>query len=333
MAERFGIAEDGTDVLRVVIERDGLTVNLLTLGAVLQDMRLTGHDHPLVLGYPDLQPYLRNPNYFGATVGRFANRLRNGMAEIDGKPFQMDRNTPQGHQLHGGRDGTATHNWNIAESAPTHVSFDLRLEDGHMGFPGALDVRAIYRILPEQTLEIEICAQTDAPTLCSFAHHSYFNLNGDRTVKGHKLKVLADTFLPVHNDGIPTGKIADVSGTSLDFRTGRVLGDEPIYDHNLCLSDHRGDLRHVAELTGTGNGVALSLATTEPGLQVYTGQGIEQGGAIGLNGAPYGPGAGVALEPQLWPDAPNNTGFPPATLEPGQVYRQVSQFSFRKPVF
>ncbi|MBU2994615.1 aldose epimerase family protein [Octadecabacter sp. 1_MG-2023] len=329
--EVFGVAADGSEVQRISIERDGLRACLISQGATLQDLRLAGHNSPLVLGYPSLQPYLKNPNYFGATVGRFANRLKGGVADIAGQPHLMDRNTTEGHHIHGGHDGTATLNWEVAEHSSTHVQFETRLADGHMGFPGSMDVQAIYRILPAQTLEIEITATTTATTLCSFAHHSYFNLDGGRTIDGHRLRVLAGEYLTVEPDGIPTGDIADVINTRFDFRSGRSVEPSNGLDHNFCLSDQRRDLHPAAELTGADGRVTMLVATTEPGLQIYDGQGIGGANAAGLIGTTYGPRSGLAIEPQLWPDAPHNPLFPSAELHPDDVYRQVSQFSFTQP--
>lgn len=294
----------------------------------MQDLRLAGHAGPLVLGYPELTPYLENTDYFGATVGRYANRIREGAAVIDGRRYLLDRNTPQGHHLHGGAAGTAAKNWRVSETSATHVSFKTLLAEGHMGFPGALEVQVTYRLLPAQTMEVEITAQTDAPTLCSFAHHSYFNLGNTPTIEGHRLRIEADAYLPVDTDTLPTGEVADVAGTALDFRAGAHLGENDRFDHNLCLAPARRGLTRVAQLEGAA--VTLTLATTEPGLQVYTADGIAAGGAVGLDGAAYGPRAGIALEPQLWPNAPNHPQFPSAMLRPGETYRQVSRYRYSK---
>lgn len=324
----FGQAADGSEVQRYVIARDGLRACLISQGAVLQDLRLAGHAGPLVLGYPDLEPYLENPAYFGAIVGRYANRIRDGVAMIDGREYQLDRNTPQGHLLHGGAAGTAAKNWMVSDTSATHVSFETSLAAGDMGFPGRLGVQVTYRLLPAQTMEVEITARTDAPTLCSFAHHSYFNLGNAPTITGHRLTVDADAYLPVDEDTLPTGEVAAVADTDMDFRAGVTLDDHSSFDHNLCLAPERRALTPVARLEAAG--VSLSLATTEPGLQVYTADGIAPGGDVGLGGVAYGPRAGIALEPQLWPDAVNHPRFPSALLRAGETYRQVSRYSFSK---
>jgi len=322
----FGTTPDGTSVQRITLSNGELTAAILTRGALLQDLRLDGHPYPLVLGYPDLPPYVQNPYYFGATIGRFANRLRNGIAMIDGTRHQLDRNTPQGHHIHGGREGTTHANWQIVDHSETATLLATRLPDGHMGFPGTLDVTVGFQLCAGPTLEIEITARTDAPTLCSFAHHSYFNLDGTATIDRHRLIVNATKYLPTDPDGLPTGDVRDVAGTAFDFRLGRTLLSDHPHDHNLCLATQRQPLSEAATLIGE-TGLQMRMITTEPGLQIYTGDGIAAD-TPGLLNMSYGPRSGVALEPQLWPDAPNHPAFPSATLFPGEAYRQVTQLSF-----
>lgn len=319
---------DGTPIHQINLNRDGLSVSLLSLGATLQDLRLEPHAHSLVLGYRDVTQYLTNPNYFGATVGRFANRLQHGRASDFDAGFQADINTPFGHLLHGGRDGTNLRNWQISDRSNHHVYFSTTLPDGHMGFPGNLTVTTQYALLENQILQIQITAQTDAATLCSFAHHSYFNLTGLPDISGHTLCVDADHYLPIDEGGIPSGGIPSVLNTEFDFRTPRAVTLSQPIDHNLCLAHQRRPLQKVARLTAANQTISVDLATTEVGLQVYTGHGIAASGATGNNGLAYVPCAGIALEPQLWPDAPNNKGFPSALLLPDETYQQVTQFRF-----
>jgi aldose 1-epimerase len=329
----LGKHPDGTPVLQVELERDGLSVKLLSIGATLQDLRCAPHKHALVLGYPDPMLYLDNPNYFGSTVGRFANRLCSGKAFLMDKPIQVEIDPETGHHLHGGSEGAAAQNWVLAGHSKVHAQFELRLPDGHMGFPGQLTTRLTYTLLPSKTLEIDIKAQTDMPTFCSFAHHSYFNLTGNAGITGHQLQVDAQAYVPVDAQCIPTGQVLDVIGTDFDFRHARDVSPNCPLDHNLCLSNARRKMQPVATLTALNASVSkenlsMHIATTEPGLQVYTGHGIALGGPLGHNGVSYGPCAGLALEPQIWPDAPNHDGFPTAMLMPNEVYHQVSQFKF-----
>ncbi len=329
MIETWGNAGDGTKVRRVEIGRDGMRARLISLGAALQDLRLEGHAPPLVLGYPNLDPYRKNTNYFGAIVGRYANRIAKASAIIDNRRHRFDRNFLGRHILHGGRDGSAARNWQLVDHGPRHAVFADTLPDGHMGFPGNLRVRVVYRIEPLHSLEIEISARTDATTPCNFAAHSYFNLDGQPGISQHWIKVHADRYLPSDTEGIPVSGPAPVSRTRFDLRTAQALchgGTYASLDTNYCVSDKSGDLRPVALLGSRRSGLSLAVSSTEPGLQVYTGQAIAPDGPIGLTGRRYGPFAGVALEPQGWPDSPNHKEFPDTLLRSGQQYRQVSRY-------
>jgi len=320
---------DKARIQQIKLDREGLSISLLSLGATLQELRLEPRAHSLVLGYRNIAQYRTNPNYFGATVGRFANRLRHGRAADFNAAFRADINTPFGHHLHGGRDGTSQRNWQISDRSEHHVDFTTTLPDGHMGFPGNLTVTTQYSLMQDHVLQIQITAQSDAPTLCSFAHHSYFNLTGQPDISGHTLCVDTGHYLPVDEGGIPLGDIADVLDTKFDFRTPRAVTLLHPIDHNLCLSHQRRPLQKAATLAAPTQNISMDICTTEPGLQIYTGHGISADGATGNNGEVYVPFAGIALEPQLWPDAPNHAGFPSALLLPDETYQQVSQFRFR----
>lgn len=331
MMREFGILPDGRPVLQATISGHGLRVSVITLGASVQDIRLQGVDHPLVLGFPTLEPYLGAGRYMGAIVGRYANRIAHGRAILDGQELHLDRNQAGRHMLHGGHDGSGTRNWMLAATAPDMVALADLLPAGHMGFPGAMLVRAIYQILPGPTLMLTLLATSDALTLCNFAQHSYFNLDGAPSVAGHSLHVPAQDWLPVDAEMIPLGPPAPVAGTHLDFRKPVRLGtrlDGPAIDHNLCLSQRRRIYPQKAATLRAGR-VSMNLRSTEPGLQVYTANHFAPG-ATGIGGAPYGRHAGVALESQIWPDAPNHADYPSAVLQPGQIYRQITLLSFQR---
>ena len=327
----FGETAGGSPVQRVRISGQGLTVWVLTWGAVVQDLRLEGVPHPLVLGFPRFPPYLESAAYFGAIVGRLANRIADGRARIAGRVHRLDRNDGGRHTLHGGADGSGCRLWRLEDAGEDFVTLRCTLPDGHMGFPGTLDAAATYRITSGPALALDLSAETDAETLCGLAHHSYFNLDGAGRIHDHWLKIAADAVLPVDEEQIPTGEVMKVEGTAFDFRTARRIGAAGIaYDHNFCLSEDRRPLREVAELSGPRSGLTLTLATTEPGLQVYTAATLSSGATPGLTGTPYGPYAGVALEPQVWPDALNQPWSVTARLRPGEVYRQRSVFRFSR---
>lgn len=329
---RFGVLPDGREVHSTMLSAHGLSISAMTWGASLHDLRLKGVDHPLVLGFPTLAPYLTpEGRYFGAIVGRAANRIAGGKAVIDGNPFQLDRNEADRTTLHGGGDGTGQRNWKRVDLGPGHVSFADHLPDGHMGFPGAMLVRATYRILPGPELEISILATATDSTVCNFAQHGFFNLDNAASIANHRLYSPARHYLPVDDDLIPLGAPVSVQGTQMDFSEPTRLGDRldgPLIDHNLCVYPEKSRYpRHVATLRARA--VQMRIESTEPGLQVYAGAHIRTK-ATGIGGAPYGPYAGIALESQLWPDAPNQPGYPSAILPFGQIYRQTTTLRFSR---
>jgi aldose 1-epimerase len=331
MRQIFGTLADGRKVERVRLEKNGLRAWIITRGAALQDLRLDRFTHPLVLGFDRLEDYLEHPRYFGANVGRFANRLNQGKVHISGRDYQLDLNERGIQTLHGGSDGSGNRLWKIEELGESHVILSDRLPDMHMGFPGALEVTLKYEIGPGPCLEIEICAQSDQDTLCNFAHHSYFNLDGSDTILDHHLQIEADTILAIDENKIPTGDLRNVAGTPFDFRKSRPVSwqGKPFgYDHNYCLSNARREPRAVAHLHGPGSDLTMTIITTEPGLQVFDGANtvsISQGHL----GRLYKSNAGIAMEPQCWPDAPNQDNFPSAELAAGAKYRQLTRFKFR----
>ena len=325
----FGTTPEGQSVQRVTISGGGLEARVLTYGATVQDLRLDGVDHPLVLGSPTLEPYLDEMRYFGALVGRFANRIGRGRFDLDGQTYQVPCNWLGRHALHGGSVGAGQRLWTVGDLADDRVVLELQLEDGEMGFPGKLRASVAISLPGDGVLAFEIRAETDAATPCSFAHHGFFNLDGTADISAHELEVKADSYLPVDADLIPTGDVAPVRGTRFDFRGPRPIGTEGV-DHNFCLSHAQRPIRPVAALRSPKNGLSMAVETTETGLQVYDGAYIPTTGLAGLAGRRYGPFGGIALETQSWPDAPNKPNFPPAILRPGETYRHDVRYVFRK---
>lgn len=316
----FGLTPEGKEIHAFELAGGGLTARILTWGGILQDLRLDGVPYSLVLGFADLECYLNSKAYLGANVGRFANRIANGQAKIAGRAYQLDGNFLGKHLLHGGRAGADRQIWKPVSYTENTLSLELVLADGHMGFPGELTVSLHYRLLADACLELEFIARTTTPTLCSFAHHSYFNLDGAGSIQNHCLQIQAEQYLPVDAEAIPTGEIAAVEHTAFDFRKLKPINwQQAHYDHNFCISHQPQALREVAYLQGK-KGIGMHLLTTEPGLQFYDGAYLDSG---------YAPYAGLALEPQAWPDAPNHVHFPSAELRPEQIYRQVSQYWFK----
>ncbi len=218
------------------------------------------------------------------------------------------------------------------DSSATRATFQLVLPDGAHGFPGNRTLTATYNVR-DTSLRLTLTATTDAPTLMNLANHSYWRLDDTPTVAGHTLKIAADRFLPATpEDVLPNGEIAQVAGTRFDYRQGRALnaGNDGLLDTNFCLSDTRQPLRPVAWLTGP-SGLKMQMATTEPGLQVFDGHILNLPQYPGNDGLPYVAYAGVALEAQFWPDAPNNPAFPSIILRPGDDWEQVTTWSFSAP--
>lgn len=320
--QAFGVSPEVQTVHRFELTGGGLSACILTWGGVLQDLRLEGLPYSLVLNFPDLAGYLNSQAYIGGNVGRFANRIAQGRAQIAGHTYQLDRNFLGKHLLHGGSLGADRQVWTVVAYTTNTLSLQLILADGEMGFPGELTVTLHYRLLPSACLEVEFLATTTAPTLCNFAHHSYFNLDGTGSIQNHRLQIQAEHYLPVDAEAIPTGEIAAVDGTAFDFRELKPINwQKAAYDHNFCTAQAPQALRPVALLQGE-KGISMRLASTEPGLQCYDGRYLE-GGHVAY--------AGLALEPQAWPDAPNHAHFPSAELWPGQVYQQVTRYYFSRP--
>ncbi|SEN16690.1 aldose 1-epimerase [Pseudorhodobacter antarcticus] len=312
----FGHAPHGP-VHQITLQNDHLTAHILTLGATLRDLRLHGHAPPLVLGFEILDPYLTQPGYFGATVGRCANRIAQGRFMLDGQPHQLDINNAPNH-LHGGANGISTQIWTIADH--TENTLTLTLTDAPNPYPGTLNITQTFR-LTNATLDITITATTDQPTLCNIAHHSYFNL-GAPDIRDHTLTINAPHHLPTQNQ-IPTGTLT--MPRDFDFQTPRRLRDaNPAIDHNFCLTPG-----HAPNATLRYNGLQMDLHTDQPGLQIYDAARMHTT-APGLAGHPYGPYAGLAMEPQFWPDAINHPDWAQPILRPGQTYRQSTQFTFIK---
>lgn len=330
--QKFGEMPDGREVHRVQLSGHGLTANILTYGAVVQDLRLDGHEAPLVLGFVDFESYLAHSPYFGATAGRNANRIRDGHLEIDGQTYQLDQNFLGKHCLHGGSLGAGKRVWAVDQQNQDSVTLSIVLTDGEMGFPGKMEVQVTYSLLGDGIFDIRYRATTDKPTLCNFAHHSYFNLDGGSSILDHTMQVHASHYTPVDDELIPTGQVLDVEGTGFDFVEPKKVkfgGQDGILDHNFCLSPERTNMRSVAKLHSPLSGISMQVNTTEPGLQVYDGAKVDVP-VPGLAGTMMSAHAGIALEPQIWPDSPHHQHFPQAILRPGEEYSQHTQFAFTK---
>ncbi|MDY0872365.1 aldose epimerase family protein [Dongia rigui] len=315
----FGKMDDGATVNEIRLGAGALGLSILTHGARIHGLTFQGR--PRVLGFANIADYLTHAVYAGAVAGRYANRIAGGRFSLDGKSYQLPCNERGRTHLHGGMRGFAHRNWDIVEADDTHVTLTLVSPDGEEGYPGTLQTYCTYS-LDGNDVRITLTATTDAPTIINLATHSYFNLDGSGDILGHRLTIPADHYLPVDDDLIPTGAIADVSGTAFDFRTPTAVGARgQRYDHNFVLSKERqSEPRLAASLEGPQSRTRLDVLSTEPGLQFYDG-GYLAGGGFGAHG-------GLCLEPQVFPNAPNEPGFSKATLRPGETYRQVTLYRF-----
>ncbi len=328
----FGRMPDGQEIMQVSLSAGGLSAKFLTYGALLQDLRFQGHDPSLVLGFETLENYLDYSPYFGANAGRCANRIRDGHVLLDGQRYQLDCNFLDKHHLHGGRAGIGKRVWEIEEVTGDSLTLSITLADGEMGYPGDMEISLTYRLLDHGVLDIRFIATTDKTTLCNLAHHSYFNLDGTASIAEHLLQVDADSYTPVDEELIPTGEIRPVANGAFDFRSAKPVGlvsADQILDHNFCLSAERQPIRTVAALESSNSGVSMKIRTTEPGLQVYDGAKVDIP-VSGLEGRCMLKHAGIALEPQVWPDAIHHPDFPQAILRPGETYKQHTQYVFSK---
>ena len=305
----------------------GLQVKVLNLGATIHSIRVPTPDGPreTVLGYENVEGYRSDRFFIGATLGPFANRIAGARFTLDGRRYHLEANeTETGHCLHGGDQGFHRQYWHL-EPAHDRQSVICRHRSPHGagGFPGNLEVTVCYQVLGEHRLVIDHQATTDRATVVSLANHAYFNLDPDqRSIDAHRLRILADHYAPVGPHRSPTGELREVSATPFDLRQSRVLADARRRlraDHNYALSRPQGQLRPAAELLNKTGDLRLLLHTTQPGLQLYTGDHLS---------APFVPRQGVCLEAQAFPDAPNQPGFPSARLRPGALYHQTTIYDF-----
>jgi aldose 1-epimerase len=313
-------------------EAGGLTLRILNYGGIVQSLEVPdarGRVANVVLGFSSLQGYLTGTDpYFGALIGRFANRLAGGRFSLDDDSYSVDVNAV-GNCLHGGRDGFDKRLWHAEPLSDHELRLSLTSPDGDQGFPGRVSVEVTYCLL-ETGVRIDYRATTDAPTVINLTNHSYFNLAGEGSgsIEGHTLVIDADEFTPVTTELIPTGEVAEVAGTPLDLRAETSIGAhlrEPHpqmlavrgYDHNYVLPGT--GVRRCARLADPASGRVLEVLTDQPGLQVYSANSLD-GSQVGTGGRAYRQGDGLALETQHFPDSPNQPGFPTTVLRPGQVF-------------
>ena len=316
----FGTTQAGEDVQQVTISNGTLRATVLTYGAIVQDIRLAGVPYNLTLGSDHLSDYEDDMGYFGAIVGPIANRISTARVRLDGMMYELERNENGAVHLHSGSQGVHAKVWTISAQTATSVTLRLQMADGDAGLPGAREISVTYAINDPATLTMTIDGTTDTATCMNFASHIYWNLDGTDSWEGHSLRIAADHYLPVNDQTCPTGEVTDVTGTDMDFRQARIAKRRaPMLDHNFCLSEDKTAPRDVLWLTGQC-GVAMTLATTEAGVQIHD--------AAGSHRPDRPTYEGLVIEPQGWPDAPNHRGFPSIKVTPDQPYQQVTHWRF-----
>eukprot|EP00884_Botryococcus_braunii_P005885 jgi/Botrbrau1/15298/Bobra.0096s0001.1 len=349
------------DSVHVLKNSHGIEVHVLSIGGVIQRLFVpdrNGSSDDVVLGFDDTTNYSEPANpYFGAVVGRFANRIAGAAFTIDGKKFTVDANEKR-NCLHGGKDGWHLKEWKTAEGAGHHsLRLHLHSPDGDMGFPGSVDATVTYRLTEDNILHIDFEATTDAATPINMAQHSYFNLDGassGNSILDHQITINASHYTPVGEGLIPTGEVAPVEGTAFDLRELKRVGDRVRelasgpgpslpggFDHNFVLfgndgpaakaKTHHGSVwpvpKQAITLYSPATGRALDISTTAPGVQFYSGGGLD-GVIKGKGDVFYNKFGGLALETQVFPDAPNQPSFPDSILTPGSTYRHNSAWRF-----
>ena len=336
--ERFGSA-DGKPIMLYALASDRVTAKIANYGGTVVSLETPdriGDFSDIVLGFDSLEPYLANPAYFGAIIGRYANRIANAEFTLGGLKYRLDRNDGK-NSLHGGPTGFHKRTWAAREIA-NGIELAYRSADGEEGFPGNLKVQLSYTV-QNHDLKIDYSAETDRETVINLTSHSYFSLRGHNAgpILDHELQIDADSFTPTDQNQIPTGELWSVTGSPFDFMRSTSIGsrinvdDEQIrigkgYDHNWVLRARGTEPSFAARLRDPQNGRVLEVLTTEPGIQFYSGNVLN--GIGGKGGARYGKRCGLCLETQHFPDSPNQPHFPSTVLRPGDRFRSTTIYRF-----
>ncbi|MEO7983531.1 MAG: aldose epimerase family protein [Bacteroidota bacterium] len=335
----FGSFENKPVTEYTISNGSGMQVSIINYGGTVTHIMTPDKKNAIgdvVLGFSSLDGYLQKGNpYFSGLIGRYGNRIANGKFTLDGKAYTLAGND-HGQSLHGGNKGYDKVYWNI-EKQPGDSSLKLTYlsKEGEEGYPGNLDVQVIYTVGADNSLKIDYTATTDKSTPVNLTSHCYFNLSAgkDSTILAHPLRIYADKYTPVNDVLIPTGKLADVKGTAMDFNTGKPIGTDigsvkGGYDHNWILNKSGTTLEKAATLIDPGSGRVMDVWTTEPGLQFYSGNFLDGTLTNTNNKQKYVQYAALCLEAQHYPDSPNEPAFPNTILKPGETYRQTTIYKF-----
>lgn len=343
---KYSSTIDGKAVkLYTLKNKQGVSVSITNYGGRVVSLLVPDKDNKLtdvVLGYDSVGAYRKKGEpFFGALIGRYGNRIGKGKFTLDGKEYQLQLNDGV-NTLHGGTDGFFGKVWDAKQVDSTKLELSYVSNDGEAGYPGKLDVKVTYTLTDDNALQIDYTATTDKTTIVNLTNHAYFNLNGegDSTILDHELMIDASAYTPVDSTLIPTGKLQPVAGTAFDFNKAKLIGkqigdnDEQLkfgkgYDHNFALTHHDGKMP-VAVVKSTKTGIVLSVITTEPGLQFYSGNFLTGADKDGKGGKSYPHRSAFCLETQHFPDAPNHPNFASTVLKPGETYKTSTTYKFSK---
>jgi aldose 1-epimerase len=341
----FGRMADGRTIdLYTLTNNQGMRVSITNYGGIVVSIVVpdrNGKPGDVVLGFDNLEGYLGKEPYFGALVGRYANRIGNARFKLHGVEYKLPANNGP-NSLHGGIQGFDKRVWTAREIHGEHPALELTYlsKDGEEGYPGNLSAKVVYSLTDDNALRIDYTATTDKDTVVNLTNHSYFNLarEGEGDILKHKIMINADRFTPIDSTLIPTGELRKVDSTPFDFRKPALIGaridadEEQIrfgkgYDHNLVLSRSGAGLSLAARVTDAESGRVLEVLTTQPGLQFYTGNFLD-GSVHGKSGKSYGRRSAFCLETQHFPDSPNKPSFPSTVLKPGETFRESTVYRF-----
>ncbi len=339
----FGKTPEGENVdLYTLTNAKGMEAGIATYGGVVVSLKVpdrSGKFADVVLGFDDFESYPKSSPFFGALVGRYANRIAKGRFKLDGVEYKLAVNNGE-NSLHGGLKGFDKKVWKARQASADSLELSYLSKDGEEGYPGNLSVIVTYTLTDDNELKIDYSATTDKDTVLNLSNHSYFNLagEGEGDILGHKVMINASKFTPTDKGLIPTGELRKVEGTPFDFLKPHAIGerinlnDEQLvvgkgYDHNFVL-DRKGDgLEVAARVTEPHSGRVMEVLTTQPGLQFYTGNFLD-GTIKGKGGHIYGPRSAFCMETQHFPDSPNQPSFPTSELKPGETFHQTTAFRF-----
>ena len=339
----FGMVDGQEARLFTLKNSGGVEAVISNYGGVIVSFKApdkNGNMGDVCLGFDALDRYVTDSPYFGCITGRYANRIAKGKFTLDGQEYALATNNDPNH-LHGGKVGFNKKVWKVEEATNSVLKLSYTSPDGEEGYPGTLKCVVTYTLKDDNGLQIDYEATTNKPTVVNLTNHAYFNLagHGEGTILDHELMIAADRYNPINETSIPLGELAAVEGTPFDFRKPTAIGaridtDDPQlkngkgYDHNFVIKDSRdGKLKKIAEVTDPKSGRVLEVHSTEPGLQLYTGNFLpkkDDGGLAGKDGKTYFYRGAFCLEAQTFPDSPNQTQFPSPILRPGEVYRQTT---------